>query len=122
MVFAWIVNGCVVGFLLWASVWLVRARRRRARRPAKDLVISPLAGLALSAALLGFQAIVQPEVRHRIVEEQKEESVDDENAGEPPGGRLFHEQMRRIRRGEDVEGVTVRVESGGIGGQGQGSG
>jgi hypothetical protein len=44
-----------------------------------------------------------------IVEEMKETSVDDEN-GEPLGGRLFQEQLRRIRGGEDVEEVTVRME------------
>lgn len=111
MVFAWIVNGCVVGFLLWASARLLRERRRRTRKPAKDLVISPLSGLAMGAMLLGFQAIVQPEVRHRIVEEQKEESVDDASGAEPPGGRLLHGQLRRIRRGDEMGAVTVRVDS-----------
>ena len=56
---------------------------------------------------LGFQAIVQPEVRHRIVEEQKEESTDGD---EPPGGRLFHQQLRQIRDGEEPEELTVRID------------
>jgi hypothetical protein len=45
-----------------------------------------------------------------IVEEMKEESLDDED-GEPLGGRLFYEQMGRIRRGEDMEEITVRVDA-----------
>ncbi|HEY6446053.1 MAG TPA: hypothetical protein VIY53_06310 [Acidobacteriaceae bacterium] len=110
MLFAWMVNACALGFLLGAAWWMVRQRRRRARKPAKDLVISPMAGLAMGAMLLGFQAILQPQVRHVIAEEQEEKSVDDENGEEPPGGRLFHEQLRRIRHGEDVASVTVRLD------------
>jgi hypothetical protein len=64
----------------------------------------------MGAMLLGFQEIVQPRVQHMIVEEMKEQSPDDE-AGEPSGGREFHEGLRRIRCGEEVEAVTVRLES-----------
>ncbi|MGC2636826.1 MAG: hypothetical protein WA294_06585 [Acidobacteriaceae bacterium] len=110
MVFAWMVNACAIGFLLGGGWWMVRQRRRRLRRPAKDLVISPMAGLAMGAMLLGVQAILQPQVRHVIAEEQEERSVDDANGEEPPGGRLFHEQLRRIRHGDDVACVTVRLD------------
>jgi hypothetical protein len=104
MVFAWAVNGCVVLFMVWA--WMhMRRQRRRARRKTGELVVSSLSGLAMGAMLLGLQEIVQPQARHMIVEEMKETSVDDE----PLGGRVFHEQLRRIRRGEEVEEVTVRV-------------
>ena len=108
MFLAWMANGCVAMFVLWACVCLLRQRRKRARRRTGELVVSSMAGLAMGAMLLGLQEIVQPRVRHMIVEEQKETSVDDES-GEPRGGRLFHEQLRRIRSGEEVEGLTVRV-------------
>jgi hypothetical protein len=111
MVLAWIANGCLVIFLIGACVHLPRQRRRRARRPAKELMISPLSGLAMGAMLLGLQAIVQPDARHAIVEEQKEDSIDDESGMEPPGGRLFHEQLRRIRCGDEVEEVTFSLKS-----------
>jgi hypothetical protein len=109
MVFAWIVNAGVVIFVAWAAASMSRQRRPRAQRKTGELVVSPLAGLAMGAMLLGFQEIVQPQVQHMIVEEMKEQSLDDE-AGEPLGGREFHAQLRRIRRGEKVERVTVRLE------------
>ena len=107
MVFALLVNACALLFVVRACTHLVRQRRRRIERP-RDLVVSTMAGLVMSAVFLGLKEIVQPQVRHMIVEEMKEESVDDED-GEPRGGRLFYEQMRRIRRGEEVGEIAVRV-------------
>jgi hypothetical protein len=107
MVFAFVVNACVVLFVVGACLYM-RRQRRRAKRKTGELVVSSLSGLAMGAMLLGLQEIVQPQARHMIVEEMKETSVDDES-GEPIGGRVFHEQLRRIRHGEDVEEVTVRV-------------
>jgi hypothetical protein len=110
MFLAWMANAWVLWFVVSAALYLVRERRKKkARLRMRDLVVSPLAGLAMGAMFLGLQEIVQPQARHMIVEEMKETSVDDEN-GEPLGGRLFQEQLRRIRRGEDVEEVTVRME------------
>ena len=108
MVLACLVNGCVVLFVVGACLYM-RRQRRRAKRKTGELVVSSLSGLAMGAMLLGLQEIVQPQARHMIVEEMKEEAVNDDN-GEPLGGRVFHEQMRRIRRGEEVEEATVRVE------------
>jgi hypothetical protein len=108
MVFACLVNGLVALFMWRACASMLRERRAR-KEWRGELRVSRLSGLAASAMMLGFQEIVQPQVRHMIVEELKEESVDDEE-GEPLGGRLFYEQMRRIRMGEEVEEVTVRVE------------
>jgi len=89
------------------------ARRRRiAREHPHDLVISTRAGLALGAMFLGFQQIVQPEVRHLIAEQEKEDTDEEDNGEEePPGGPLFHQQLRRIRRGEEVEELTVKIRS-----------
>jgi hypothetical protein len=111
MVFAFVANGLALLLVVAACRHLFRERKRRAQKGRGELMVSRMAGLAMGAMLLGFQAIVQPEARHMLVEEQKEDSVDDRNdGGEPLGGRMFHEQLRRIRRGEEVQGVTVRVE------------
>ncbi|HEX4065019.1 MAG TPA: hypothetical protein VHZ09_03270 [Acidobacteriaceae bacterium] len=110
MIFAWILNAGVVGFVLWAAQLTARQRRKK-KQQSRELVISPMAGLALGAMLTGFQAIVHPQVRHMIVEEQKEESVDDARGDELPGGRAFHRGLRRVRQGEEVEVLTVRVDS-----------
>ena len=74
----------------------------------RSKLLTTLAGLAMGAMFLGLQEIVQPQARHMIVEEMKEERVDDD-AAEPLGGRLFYEQMRRIQMGEEVEEVTVKM-------------
>jgi hypothetical protein len=87
-------------------------RRRLAREHPRDLVVSTRAGLALGAMFLGFQQIVQPEVRYVIAEQEKED-MDEEGNGEeePSGGRLFHQQLRKIRKGEEVGELTVRVDA-----------
>jgi len=109
MVLAWIANLGVMWFLVSAVFHMANQRRRRRElRKTRDLVISPLAGLAMGAMFLGFQEIVQPQIRHMIVEELKEEQVEDESA-EPLGGRLFYKQIRKIRMGEDVDEVTVKI-------------
>lgn len=110
MVFALLVNACVVMFVVSAAASLMRQRKnRKARRGKGELVVSSLSGLAMGAMFLGLQEIVQPQARHMIVEEMKEEATNDEN-GEPLGGRAFHEQLRRIRAGDEVDEVTVKMD------------
>ncbi len=109
MVLTWITNLWVLWCTVSAVAYMVRERRKRKeQRASKDLVVSPLAGLAMGAMFLGLQEIVQPQARHMIVEELKDERMDD-GTEEPLGGRLFYEQMWRIRMGEEVEEVTVKV-------------
>jgi hypothetical protein len=111
MLFAICANAGLVVFILSATVHMIRQRRQRREHP-RDLVVSTRAGLAVGGMLLGLQAIIHPEVRHVIAGEQKEDSVDDGNGEEePPGGRLFHQQLRRIRRGEEVDALTVRLDA-----------
>ena len=109
MFLAILVNGCVFVSLIWAAVRMMRQRRESRRHP-RDLIISTRAGLAMGAMMLGMQAIVQPQVRHAIVEQQKEDAPDDDSGEPPPGGRLFHQQLRRIRSGEEVDALILRVD------------
>jgi hypothetical protein len=103
----------IVVSLISAAAHMARRRRIRREHP-HDLVVSTRAGLAVGAMFLGFQEIIQPQVRHMIVEMENED-MDEEGNGEeePPGGRLFHQQLRRIRRGEEVGELTVRLDSAG---------
>lgn len=111
MIFAWILDLGVVLFVVWAARSIVRQRRKReAQRNSQHLVISPLSGLAIGTMMLELQAIYQPQVRHTMVEMQKEDSVDDESGEEPPGGRVFQGQLRRIRNGAVVDELTVRTD------------
>ena len=109
MFLAILVNGCVFVSLIWAAVRMMRQRRESRRHP-RDLIISTRAGLAMGAMMLGMQAIVQPQVRHAIVEQQKEDAPDDDSGEPQPGGRLFHQQLRRIRSGEEVDALILRVD------------
>ena len=112
MAFAIILIRFVAVLIVVAAVKTLsrRSRRRRAQRCTRELIVSPLSGLVLGAMFAGFESIVQPESRHRVVEEQKEDNLDDQRSPEPPGGRLFHQQLRRIRQGREVEGLLVRSD------------
>jgi hypothetical protein len=114
MVLARILTGFLAFIVGLAAVNILRGRRRvrKAQRNTRELVISPLSGLVLGALLTGFQAILQPENRHRVVEEQRKESPDNHSGNEPPGGRLFAQQLQQIRQGADVEELVVRLHSG----------
>jgi hypothetical protein len=106
-----------IGFLAFVvalvAVYALSTRRRdrRAQQRTRELVMSPLSGLVLGAMFGGFQAILQPENRHRIVEEQREESLDDQSGHELPGGRLLVQQLQQIREGTEVEELIVRADS-----------
>jgi hypothetical protein len=107
------IGGLALLFAAWAIGYMVRHRRRRSKNP-NELVISPLAGLTLAAALMGLQAIVQPQVRHTIAEQMEERGVEDAN-GDPPGGQEFQEQLRRVRNGEEVGELIARADPWGEG-------
>ncbi|HKR28279.1 MAG TPA: hypothetical protein VJS11_12525 [Acidobacteriaceae bacterium] len=106
------VVSCAGLFVLFAAFWMLSQhhRRKSARRSGRDLVISRMSGVALGAMLLSFQQFYQPEVRHLLAEEEREDALaDDDEGAEPPGGRVFHEQLRQIRAGCDVEALTVQM-------------
>lgn len=100
-----VLAGTVV-FVVYVCAGILRQKRRSRIR---DLAISPLSGLALGAAFLGLQAILNPETRYVVAEQLKEQTEEYESGAEPPGGRQFHEQLRDIRAGSDVEMLIVQV-------------
>jgi hypothetical protein len=105
---------CLIGPLAFVvalvAVYALSTRRRdrRVQRSTRELVISPMSGLVLGAMFVGFQAILQPESRHRIVQEQREESLDDQSGHEPLGGWLLVQQLQQIRKGIEVEELVVQ--------------
>ena len=111
MVLAWLINGFLALFVISALGYMFRQGRRdrKARRTTRELRISPMSGLVMGAMLLGFQAIVHPQVRNMIVEEQKEEAFKDEGDNEPIA-LLFRHHLRQIRKGQDIDHLTVRVD------------
>lgn len=106
------VFSCAVLFVLFAAFWMFSQHRRRqaARRAGRDLAISRMSGVVIGAMLLSIQQFYQPEVRHLLVEEERESTLaEDDNGDEPSGGRLFHDQLRQIRAGCEVEALTVQI-------------
>jgi len=120
MLFALLVNVGVVLFVVQGVRSLIREKRKRSERTKnqEELVVSSMAGLAMGAMFLGLQAIVNPEARHAVVEILEEKSLDDGSGEEPPGGRAFHEGLRRIRRGEEVGELTFSLGTGRAAGSG----
>ena len=111
MFLAYLLGAFCAMFIAWLTTYVLlqRHRKRRARLAMRrrHLVISPLSGIVIGAALVGFQALVQPHVRHIIAEAQEDEKSDDEL----PGGQLFHSHLRKIRTGEELVDLSVRTDS-----------
>ncbi len=97
-------------FILCLALGVFYFRRHKWRGTAaqnkRELVVSRMAGLTMGAMLLGLQAVVSPESRPAIVERQRE----DETENELPGGSVLRRQLRQIRKGEDIDALTVRLD------------
>lgn len=81
-------------------------KRRRWRRSGSGFRPSVA---SLGNALHQLQAIAEPQIRH-VIEEKDDDALDDENDGGPDDPvRHLHRQARKIRRGEKLENLTVRL-------------
>jgi hypothetical protein len=92
---------CCVLFCVRRFLW-----RRRNRQGRRNLGFCPTytsAGNALQA----LQAIAQPGADY-VLAEKFDDEADDDDEGEPDSPeKHLHRQLRRIRRGEKVERLTV---------------
>lgn len=115
MFLAYLLGAFCAMFIAWSTTYVLlqRHRKRRARLAMRrrHLVISPLSGIVIGAALVGFQALVQPHVRHIIAEAQEDDRIDKKSDDELPGGQLFHSHLRKIRTGEELVDLSVRTDS-----------
>ena len=85
--------------------------RRRKRRGLGGLGFYPSA-FALGMAFQFMQILTRPSVAHELAEKQKEEGEEDgDGAPETSEGKLrfFHRQLRRIRRGDPVDRLVLRI-------------
>jgi hypothetical protein len=110
MAVSWAGYGLVALLVSWARMSLLRSPRRRRERESAttELRVSPLSGLVIGAMFLGFQAIVQPKVRHMVVEEQKDDASDGDDWERFLGGAEYHRQLRMIRSGRDAGRLEVQ--------------
>jgi hypothetical protein len=65
-------------------------------------------GAAVGNALQILHVYVDPRVRHVIVQRLEEQAEDDGDDCADPGKQL-ERQLRRIRRGEQVDRLTIRM-------------
>ena len=111
MVVSWLFHGCLALLVIFAAALLLRyCRGRRVRKAKRELRVSRLSGIALGAVLLGLQAIVQPESRHNITEQQKEQDTEDGNDVEVRGDAVLRQQLRGIRDGQDESRLRVQSD------------
>lgn len=88
---------------------LLRARWRRNERKGR-----PNTGFCPSAAALGIvflltQTFVRPSLRH-VIEARLREEADEDDHGDPDSpNKWLHLQLRRIRRGEPVDTLVLRL-------------
>ena len=90
---------------------LFNAFRRASRRPSKRWRRQRLSpGVAgLSAALLAFTFFYRPSLEY-AVETAEVEYVDEDDDGDPETpAKALNRQFKRIRRGEKVESLVVRL-------------
>ncbi len=93
-------------FLVRRALW-----RRRARLGKGRLGFYP-STVALGMAFQFMQVFTRPSVAYVLEEKQKEEAEEDDNGDpESPQARLrpFHRQLRRIRRGEPIDRLVLRM-------------
>jgi hypothetical protein len=95
------VFSCCVIFCVRRFLW--RRRKRQGRRKLGFCPTYTSAGNALHA----LQAIAEPRVEHVLAEKFDDEAEDDANGEPDTPEKHLHRQLRRIRRGEKVERLTV---------------
>jgi|SRR5580658_1026003 hypothetical protein len=98
----------VIGYYCFTRV-LLRRRLRAGRRRSR------LSGYGLALGLAFMQLVrvfYQPDVAY-LIEAKQDEDADEDDSGDPetPEGRFrhFHRQLRRIRRGEVIDRLVLRM-------------
>ena len=78
------------------------------RRGSKRGGFCPSAA-ALGMALLFMQVFIRPSLQH-VLQQKQEEDVDEDDQGDPEGGEKgLNRQLKRIRRGEPVDDLILRL-------------
>ena len=94
---------CLFGFAFFYQRYRWRRRKRRGYR---HLGFYPTAG-AMGNALHQLQQFAQPHEKYVIAEMLDEEADEDDAGGPDDPTRHLHKQARKIRRGEEIDRITV---------------
>jgi hypothetical protein len=96
---------CLVILLVIATLGF-RARRKVSSNPKRRRF--RFTGVAVGNALQVLHLYVDPRVRYVIAQRLEEQAEDDgDDCGDP--GKHLERQLRRIRRGEQIDRLTIRM-------------
>ncbi|MGB9153511.1 MAG: hypothetical protein WCD70_10540 [Alphaproteobacteria bacterium] len=97
-----------IGVILAHYVFRRAGWRQRQRRGKKRLGYYPSA-FALGMALQFVQMYYQPSLAYDLALQQKEDAEDDDEGEPETPTRHLNRQLRRIRRGEEIDRLVLRL-------------
>ena len=103
LVFSLYLPGVMIAVILVHYLWL-----RKRWKSGKRLGYYPSA-FALGLAFQFMQCFHRPSVAHVIEAKRNEEADEDQNGDPETKHKHLHRQLRRIRRGEEVGKLVVRL-------------
>jgi len=98
--------------LILAYYYLFRVPWRRKRKAGRSRSRFSPSSEGLGTVLLGLTLIYRPRIQYAVEAQQRQvEDADEDDNGDPDSPtRHLMRQLRRIRRGEPVESLTVRLK------------
>ena len=100
---------CLAVVVLLGTFYLKRARWRRRRRTKPEYAGFYPSASSLGNALHSLQIFTRPTVAYVLQEKYDEDMEDDGDGGPDDPTRQLKGQLKRIRRGERVDTLTVRL-------------
>jgi hypothetical protein len=84
--------------------------RTATRRGGKNRLGFTASTFTIGLALQNLETLMRPNVEH-VIEQKYDEDAEDDTSGDPdlPKAQL-HRQLRRIRRGEKVDRIILRLK------------
>jgi hypothetical protein len=95
--------------VLLGTFYLRRARWTRRRRTTPEYAGFYPSASSLGNALHSLQIFTRPTIAHVLQEKYDEDMEDDGDGGPDDPTRQLKRQLKRIRRGERVDTLTVRL-------------
>jgi branched-subunit amino acid ABC-type transport system permease component len=99
----WIIAVILVYYQIRRAVW------RRGRRRGKSSLGFYPTSFALGMALQFIQVYWRPSVDYELREKQREDADEDDDGDPENLNRQLHRQLKKIRRGEPVDRLVLRI-------------
>jgi hypothetical protein len=99
-------------FLILAYYYLLRVPWLRNRKTGRRKSMFSMPSTGLGTVVIGLTLIYRPRIEYAIEAQQRQvEDADEDDNGDPdtPARHLLR-QLRRIRRGEKVDRLTLKLE------------